>query len=277
MILFKKTEELQKYLAKVKGKIGFVPTMGALHQGHISLIKKSAEENDLTVCSIFVNPLQFNNAGDLQKYPRTLNTDIGYLITASCDVLYAPEANEIFQNENDTKLNFDPGFLDTLFEGSLRPGHFKGVAVVVNKLFQIVKPSNAYFGLKDYQQCMLIKKLVTDLKLEVRLNFCPILRDPDGLAMSSRNVRLSAAARKVAPKIFETLQYAQKNYRIQNITMIEEWCKSQLSKTPLYKLEYFNIVNAETLLPLHRENEPAVALCAAFVDGVRLIDNMVLN
>ena len=277
MILFKKIADLRNYLDSIDGDIGFVPTMGALHEGHLSLIRKSKSENITTVCSIFVNPLQFNNSSDLEKYPRTLSTDSDILISADCDILFAPDPGEMYADENDKRLDFDPGFLDTLFEGSLRPGHFKGVAVVVNKLFEIVKPTNAYFGLKDFQQCMLIKKMVKDLVLPVRLHLCATLRETDGLAMSSRNKRLSKEARKVAPRIYEALIYAKEQYRTQNITMIENWCKSHLSKEPLYRLEYFNIVNAESLLPVSSPDEPAVALCAAFVDGVRLIDNMVLN
>jgi pantoate--beta-alanine ligase len=277
MLVFKKLTELENHLATISGSLGFVPTMGALHAGHISLLEQSEKENEQSVCSIFVNPLQFNNANDLEKYPRDLEADIKMLEPAGCDILFAPSPKEIYRDEKDKTLDFDPGFLDTLFEGALRPGHFKGVAVVVNRLFGIIKPTNAYFGLKDYQQCMLIKKLVHDLAIPVNLHFCPTLREKDGLAMSSRNVRLSAEARKVATKIYEVLQYAHEHYRTQNITMIEDWCKSQLSATPLYRVEYFNIVNAETLLPLNTKNEPAVALCAAFVDGVRLIDNMVLN
>lgn len=277
MILFKKISGIQKHLATIQGSIGFVPTMGALHAGHLSLIEKSRSANDITACSIFVNPLQFNNAIDLKKYPRTLPADMNILLAAGCDILFAPEAKEMYQNETDKTLSFETGFLDALFEGALRPGHFKGVAVVVHKLFQIVKPTNAYFGLKDYQQCMLIKKLVTDLVLPIKLHLCPTLREPNGLAMSSRNARLSREGHLAATKIYEALNYAHQNYRTQNITSIEAWCKSHLSSTPLYRLEYFNIVNAETLQPVKSHDEPAVALCAAYVDGVRLIDNMVLN
>lgn len=277
MLLFKKIKDLQNHLSSLTGTIGFVPTMGALHAGHISLIAKSKEENEFTVCSIFVNPLQFNNANDLQKYPRTLPTDMELLVRAGCDILFAPDASEMYPDTSEPALKFDVGVLDTLFEGALRPGHFKGVAIVVHKFFTIVNPSNAYFGLKDYQQCMLIKKLITDLQLTVVLHFEPTLREKDGLAMSSRNTRLSEIARHKAIRIYEALQYAQAHYRTQNITMLEQRCKSWLDEEPLYRTEYFNIVNAETLLPLHSLAEPAVALCAAFVDEVRLIDNLVLN
>ncbi len=283
MILFKETAGLHQHLSGIAKdyagvvNIGLVPTMGALHEGHLSLIKKSIAQNSITVCSIFVNPLQFNNASDLEKYPHTLEADMELLNSVGCDILFAPNAREIYRNEEDKKLNFDIGFLDSLFEGALRPGHFKGVAIVVHRLFDIVKPTNAYFGLKDYQQCMLISKMVKDLALPITLHLCPTLREPDGLAMSSRNMRLPAEARKVATKIYEVLEYARINYRTQNITTIESWCKSQLSATPLYQLEYFNIVNAETLLPIASPDEPAVALCAAFVGEVRLIDNMVIN
>ncbi len=277
MIVFKKRSEITKYLSKTNGSIGYVPTMGALHAGHLSLLEKSARENEITVCSIFVNPLQFNNASDLEKYPRTLPADMALLIECGCDILFAPEADEMYQHEDDKSLQFEVGFLDQLFEGAFRPGHFMGVAVVVNKFFQIIQPTNAYFGLKDYQQCMLIKKLVADLKIPIKLHLCPTLRESDGLAMSSRNTRLSVEARKVASKIVEALNYAKLNYRTQNITLVEQWCKSHLAEEPLYSVEYFNIVNAETLLPVKHEDEPAVALCAANLGGVRLIDNMVLN
>lgn len=277
MIVFKKRSEITKYLSKTNGSIGYVPTMGALHAGHLSLLEKSARENEITVCSIFVNPLQFNNASDLEKYPRTLPADMALLIECECDILFAPEADEMYQHEDDKSLQFEVGFLDQLFEGAFRPGHFMGVAVVVNKFFQIIQPTNAYFGLKDYQQCMLIKKLVADLKIPIQLHLCPTLRESDGLAMSSRNTRLSVEARKVASKIVEALNYAKLNYRTQNITLVEQWCKSHLTEDPLYSVEYFNIVNAETLLPVKHEDEPVVALCAATLGGVRLIDNMVLN
>ncbi len=277
MILFKQIEALKKHLAQISGSIGFVPTMGALHEGHLSLIEKSNSENDITVCSIFVNPLQFNNKEDLKKYPRTLPQDMTLLKEHNCDIVFAPNAEEIYKVDSDSVLDFNVGLLDTLFEGSLRPGHFKGVAIIVNKLFDIVKPKHAYFGLKDYQQCMLIDKLVTDLKLPVELHFCPTLRESDGLAMSSRNARLSELARQSAPRIYECLNYAKANYRTKNITSIEEWCKSHLLEDALYTLEYFNIVNAETLMPIENSKEKAVALCAAFLDGVRLIDNLVLN
>ncbi len=277
MLLFKTIASLQSHLSTLQGSVGFVPTMGALHEGHISLINQSRSENAFTVASIFVNPLQFNNASDLEKYPRTLPEDMLMLQQAGCDILFAPNAKEMYASASDKLLDFDPGMLDTLFEGEMRPGHFKGVAVVVHKLFQIVKPTNAYFGLKDYQQCMLISKLVRDLKLPVELHFCPTLREADGLAMSSRNRRLNEEQRQAALRIYEALTYAKTHYRTEKSSAIEAWCKSFMEQSPLYRVEYFNIVNAETLLPLMHSDEPAVALCAAFVGEVRLIDNMVLT
>lgn len=277
MLVFKTIAALQTFLNTRRGSIGFVPTMGALHAGHISLIEQCKSENELTVCSIFVNPLQFNNTTDLEKYPRTLPDDMLMLQQAGCDVLFAPDAQEMYASEADASLDFSPGALDTLFEGRMRPGHFMGVAVVVHKLFRIVQPTHAYFGLKDYQQCMLISKLVRDLKLPVQLHFCPTLREPDGLAMSSRNRRLKAEERSAALRIYEALQYAKSHYRTIKSSAIEDWCKSYMQQSPLYRVEYFNIVSAETLLPVMHEDEPAVALCAAFVGDVRLIDNMILT
>jgi pantoate--beta-alanine ligase len=277
MIICKTIEDLQKALSLYPGPVGFVPTMGALHAGHISLIDASKKENAVSVCSIFVNPLQFNNAADLEKYPRTLASDIQKLVDAGCDILFAPSREEVFPNKSDEALAFEVGGLDTLFEGQRRPGHFKGVAVVVNTLFRIVNPSNAYFGIKDYQQCMLVRKLVTDLELPVALHFQPTLREPDGLAMSSRNVNLTPETRAIAHRIYDALLYAKTYYRTENITNIESTCKSMLEESLLYRVEYFNIVNAESLMPLLSKDEPAVAICAAFLGDVRLIDNMKLN
>jgi pantoate--beta-alanine ligase len=277
MLLFKTIPDIQHHLRSLKGSVGLVPTMGALHAGHLSLIEASKKENDITLCSIFVNPLQFNNAADLANYPKTLPSDIQKLEGAGCDILFAPLREELYPSKQDEELDFNIGVLDTLFEGSKRPGHFKGVAVVVNLLSEILKPQRAYFGLKDYQQCMLIKKLVHERRLALELRFEPTLREADGLAMSSRNVNLKPEERAVAHKIYDALVYAKTHYRTENITNIESTCKSMLEETPLYRVEYFNIVNAESLMPLQSKDEPAIALCAAFLGGVRLIDNMRMN
>src|SRR5437762_3691918 len=199
MIIFKKTGELQQYLApfrqKDKGRltgIGFVPTMGALHDGHLSLLKTSAQENRLSICSIFVNPAQFNDSNDFKKYPSTLEQDILKLETNGCDILFLPDVEEIYPHGIDKKKHYDLGYLETILEGEFRPGHFQGVCMAVEKLLLIVRPDKLYLGQKDYQQCMIITRLIRlmELEKEIGIKICPILREKDGLAMSSRNMLL---------------------------------------------------------------------------------------
>ncbi len=280
MLVFDKINELKEYLAiqKEKGlKVGFVPTMGALHQGHISLIAISKKETDLTVCSIFVNPTQFNNQADLTHYPRTPEVDAALLEKAGCNVLYMPDVKDVYPETD--KRQFDFGYLDTILEAAHRPGHYNGVGQVVSILLEGIKPDKAYFGSKDYQQVMVVKDLVRQLKLNVEIIPCPILREADGLAMSSRNTRLNATERAIAATIPTMMQEALRLVKTKGIKDAKEYIATCVTKQPLMKLDYYEVCNAETLERL-TEFDPslkAVSLIAVFVGDVRLIDNWLVN
>ncbi|RYU95364.1 pantoate--beta-alanine ligase [Emticicia agri] len=279
MQIFYTIAETQQYLKtqqKAGKTIGFVPTMGALHTGHISLIESSKKENDLTVCSIFVNPTQFNNPEDLKKYPRTLEKDAELLQAAQCDVVFAPSAEEMYPSL--PKLKFDFGTLETVMEGKFRPGHFNGVGIVVSKLFHIVKPDKAYFGLKDLQQVAVIRQMVADLSFDLTIVPCPTLREADGLAMSSRNMRLSAEARALAPHIYQLLLLAKERLQHGELSAdTKVFAAGYFKKTPEFELEYLEIADFDNLAPVEQAQEPGkTAICiAAFLGGVRLIDNIV--
>ena len=247
MNIFTKVDEIKIFLKKQKEKkmsIGFVPTMGALHQGHISLIEKCREESDITVCSIFVNPVQFNNKEDFEKYPKTIDKDIDILKKAKCDVLFCPSVNEMYPDGEEIKT-FDFDYLDKILEGKFRPGHFNGVAVVVEKFFNIIQPNHAYFGEKDFQQLVIIKEIVKKLNLSVKNISCPIVRETDGLAMSSRNVRLSINDRKKAPIIFQILTEAKRKAKNTSIPQLKEWVFLEFEKYSLVP-EYFEIADRDT-------------------------------
>lgn len=277
MQIFREIHPLKAFLVekRLSGRtIGFVPTMGALHQGHLSLIHASGNENSITVCSIFVNPAQFNNPSDLQKYPRTLEKDIQLLENAGCDILFCPEAAEIYTSPH--IVQFDFGQLDKTMEGQFRPGHFSGVALVVSKLFHMVEPTVAYFGQKDWQQFAIIRQLVKDLSFNVFLKSVPIIRESDGLAMSSRNMRLTIDQRKRAVILFETLNESTDLLRKGNsISQVKDFVKKRLVSSPDIKLEYFEVADSENLKLLNNvEESVSPILCiAAFVGDVRLIDN----
>lgn len=281
MIIVGTKTELGKILDKQreKGKkIGFVPTMGALHEGHISLIQYSLQSTDITVCSIFVNPTQFNDAGDLARYPRMPEKDAEMLEKAGCNILFLPEVNEIYPKKDTRKFNF--GHLDTILEAAHRPGHFNGVAQVVSILFDIVQPNKAFFGSKDYQQVMIIKELTKQLKLKIEVIPCPTLRELDGLAMSSRNMLLNPEERKAAGLIPILMQEAKKlKNEGKTIEEIKNFVKEKLSTNPLYKPDYFEVCNAETLVPLSSLNNTvkSISLIACFVGKIRLIDNLALD
>lgn len=280
MLIFDTKSALNEHLSSIKshGKpIGFVPTMGALHKGHVSLITLSKQANLYTVCSIFVNPTQFNDKNDLENYPRTPQLDHQMLKEAGCDVLFAPTVSEIYPTED--KRQFDFGHLDHILEGKHRPGHFLGVAKVVSILFDIVKPDKAFFGSKDYQQVMVIQELVKQLHLPIQIVACPIIREEDGLAMSSRNMRLTVEERKAAKLLPELLNKA-KIMKANGATLdeIKHFVVSSLSQNPIYKLDYFEVCNPENLI-IHSTIEPktsAIALIACFVGKIRLIDNLIL-
>ena len=259
--------------------IGFVPTMGALHQGHLSLMQQSLQENQLTVVSIFVNPTQFNNPEDLQKYPRTLEEDSLKINNLDSDiVIYAPTVVDIYDKKIESK-HFDFDGLENQMEGQFRPGHFDGVGTIVKCLFEIVTPTKAYFGEKDFQQLQIIKKLTTKNNLPVTIVGCPIFREKNGLAMSSRNERLTALEREQASLIFETLQQAKELFKTKTATETTQWVETVFDKHELFELEYFQIANEETLEPcLEKSSDQNYrAFIAVFVNNIRLIDTISLK
>ncbi|MCX2740500.1 pantoate--beta-alanine ligase [Pontibacter anaerobius] len=258
-------------------RIGFVPTMGALHEGHLQLLRASAQENDVTVCSIFVNPTQFNNPEDYKLYPRTMEKDIELLKSVGCDVLFAPQAEEVYVQQSLLQFSFGP--LEAVMEGEHRPGHFNGVATVVSKLFHFVQPHRAYFGQKDLQQVAIVKQLVQALNFDVEVVRYPTIREEDGLAMSSRNKRLDQKQRQTATILHRALQLAKDQLGQKPVYTIKVTVEAFLAGEDQVELEYFEIVEPDTLQPL-AEVQPGqeVALCiAAFVGSVRLIDNLLVN
>ena len=279
MQIFYSINTLQDYLKtqRKKGKsLGFVPTMGALHEGHLSLIQASKAQNDLTICSIFVNPTQFNNPQDLAVYPRTLEADCGMLESVKCDIVFAPNAHDMYPTL--PNLKFDFGELERVMEGKFRPGHFNGVGIVVSKLFNIVQPDSAYFGQKDLQQCAIINRLVKDLSYNLTLNICPTQRETDGLAMSSRNRNLTPLQRKNAPEIYKALQKAVELLKDKKSTVsVKGFTTSYLDNIEGIEVEYFEISDFETLQPINELSERKTALCiAAFMGKTRLIDNIIV-
>lgn len=278
MKVYTHQKEFKKIISRYKkeGKnVGFVPTMGALHEGHLSLISKSLSDNDITVVSIFVNPTQFNNAEDLKKYPRTLEADVEKIKKVSEQVIiYAPEAEDIYgENVISEKFNFEG--LDKVMEGEFRPGHFDGVGTVVKKLFEIVTPDKAYFGEKDYQQLLIIKKMVVQTQLPVQVIGCPIIRDERGLALSSRNQRLSEQKKEEAAYIYKVLQEVKNQFKIKTLDEIQSWVKKQFENKKGFDLEYFTIAEADTLVKAVEKEavKNYRSFIAVYVDGVRLIDN----
>ncbi len=279
MNTFNSISELQEILQNThKGKsVGLVPTMGALHKGHLSLIKASLADNDITVCSVYVNPTQFNDKSDLERYPRDLESDKKLLEDVGCDILFAPTDNEIYP-EPDTR-KFDFGSLETVMEGKFRPGHFNGVGQIVSKLFTIVKPYRAYFGLKDFQQLAIIRKLAELEKLDVKIIPCPILREDDGLALSSRNALLEPQKRISAPLIYQILKDIKKKAGSLNISELKKEVKDAISDSKELELEYFEIVDDNNLQPITEicSKTPATACIAVYAGKIRLIDNIQLN
>lgn len=277
MLIFEKIKETSSWLLSEKEKgqcIGFVPTMGALHQGHLELMKRAKQENELLVVSIFVNPIQFNNPSDLEKYPRDIEKDKTLLEEVGCDVLFVPEVSEMYPRES-TKI-FDFGKLEKVMEGAFRPGHFNGVAVVVEKLFNIVKPDRAYFGEKDFQQLAIIQKMVEIENLNVQIVPCPIIREKDGLAMSSRNKRLTAGERAIAPFIYQLLTEAREKAATATPAEIRLMVKNKFADQPEFNLEYFELADDRTLQPVSDWSEPQgiIGFVAVHLGKVRLIDNI---
>lgn len=258
--------------------IGFVPTMGALHKGHLSLLEKSAAENDITVISIFVNPTQFNNAADLEKYPRTLEADTEKIASVSdAIVIFAPTVDEMYDG-NTASSHFSFDGLEHQMEGSHRPGHFDGVGTIVKKLFEIVLPDNAYFGEKDFQQLQIVKKLVEKTGMPINVIGCPISREPNGLAMSSRNERLSAEDKEKAAFIYKALAGAREHFANESIGQVKAYVERAFAARPEFTMEYFEIAAEDDLVPATlKENRKYRAFIAVFLSDVRLIDNISLN
>ena len=279
MEIYNQIQPLKNHLAKIKTenkRIGFVPTMGALHKGHITLINKSVAETDITVASIFVNPNQFNNISDLNKYPRTLDADLQMLREAGCSIVFVPEVSEMYPVPDTRTFQF--GILDEVMEGKFRPGHFNGVAQIVSKLFDIVEPDYAYFGEKDFQQLAVIKKMVTDYMpyLKTTIIGCPIVRESDGLAMSSRNMRLNPEQRNRAGFISEILLKAKEMAKNNSVVQVKEFVITSITTDAHFSLEYFEIVNTETFLPVDKFtfNRNIIACIAVIIGDIRLIDNI---
>jgi pantoate--beta-alanine ligase len=259
--------------------IGFVPTMGALHKGHLALVEKALENNSVVVVSIFVNPTQFDKIEDLQKYPRTLENDVKLLETVSKDILvYAPTVDDIYEGKTISE-NFDFDGLEFEMEGKFRHGHFNGVGTVVKRFFEIIKPDNAYFGEKDFQQLQIIKKLVEKHNIKVNIIGCDIYRETNGLAMSSRNTRLKPEYLKAAPFIYKTLKTANTYFGTKSANEVTKWVEKQFAKHEILKLEYFIIADVTTLKLVKRktENKKYRAFIAVYADDIRLIDNIALN
>ncbi len=280
--IFSEIKQIQNFITQIKLKnqtIGFVPTMGALHQGHLSLVAQALSENDVAVVSIFVNPTQFDNAEDLKKYPRTLEADAELLQTLSKDIIvYAPSVDAIYQNKV-VAQHFSFDGLEHEMEGKFRDGHFDGVGTIVKRLFEIVTPNNAYFGEKDFQQLAIIKKLVEKYSIPVKITGCKIHREASGLAMSSRNTRLKPEYKKVAPFIYKTLQSAKIKFGTKSANKVTEWVSKEFAKQQLLELEYFIIADVKTLKTVKRKSNKKNyrAFIAVYADDIRLIDNIALN
>ena len=270
-------QELKRYLAEERQhnkQIGFVPTMGALHNGHLSLVKRCVEENDVCVVSIFVNPTQFNDKNDLATYPRTLDKDSALLEPVGCDYVFAPTETEMYP-EPDTRT-FDFGTVSAVMEGARRPGHFNGVAQIVSKLFYAVEPDNAYFGEKDFQQIAVIRAMVKQLNIPVKINACPILREDDGLALSSRNVRLTPEQRQKAPLIARTLKESINFAAGKSVQETIDYVVNTINADPVMRVEYYEIVDGITMESIKdwSDTEYAVGCITVYCGEVRLIDNV---
>ena len=277
MKIVKGINELKGYLvdSKRNGKrVGLVPTMGALHKGHLSLVERCVRENDICVVSVFVNPTQFNDKHDLETYPRTLEADCALLESAGCDFVFAPSVEEMYP-EPDTRT-FDFGTVMQVMEGAKRPGHFNGVAQVVSKLFYIVEPDNAYFGEKDFQQIAVIRAMVKQLQIPVQINACPIVREADGLALSSRNTRLTPALRQKAPLIARTLQESKALAATKSVREVIDYVVNALNADPDLEVEYYEIVDGDSLVSIQdwKDTSYAVGCVTVYCGEVRLIDNI---
>ncbi len=278
MYIFTKIADLQQFLSSQLGSIGFVPTMGALHIGHLSLIERSKSETNLTICSIFVNPTQFNDKKDFDKYPNTIEADIEKLASVDTDVLFLPSVDEMYPNGTEKIKQYEIGYLDTVLDGKFRPGHFNGVCVVVHKLLDAVKPTHLFMGEKDFQQCLVVKRLLEIMKSDIQLITCPTRREPNGLAMSSRNERLSKGGREKASAIHYVLKSIKSEQTKSNFADLESRFVQYLNSNS-FETEYILLADANTL-ELLSDFDPSkkmVVLIASKLEGVRLIDNLRIN
>lgn len=283
MKVFQTVQEIQKYLLEISQlgskKIGFVPTMGALHAGHLSLIAASKQQTDITVCSIFVNPTQFNDKKDYDKYPIQLDKDLEMLLEAKCDVVFVPTVEEIYPNGTLEKTDVDLGFIGKTLDAEHRPGHFEGVLQVVKRLLDIVQPDFLFLGQKDYQQCMVLNRLIEHYQLSIQLVICDTLREADGLAMSSRNMRLNTEERVSSVKLSQAIFYIKQHIQQQSIPSLIQQQKEILTKDELINIEYLMVVNGKTLEPVdvYQKEIPLTVLIAAKVGQIRLIDNVIIQ
>ncbi len=281
MIIFNKAKGLYEYLAKQslpKKSIGFVPTMGALHKGHLSLIKKCRKVAQMTICSIFVNPTQFNNPDDFKNYPKTIEKDIWMLEQAGCDILFMPDENEIYPHKKLKEKHYQLGYLETILEGKFRPGHFQGVCQVVERLLNIIDPDYLFLGQKDFQQCLVIERLIRLLHKKSKLIICPILREKDGLAMSSRNLRFNSSERNMAAELNRVLHSIKNNLARNNFSNLKNKAIIHLEKMG-FKVDYLELAKKNNLEVVNQNNqgEELVILVAAFLNEVRLIDNLLIK
>lgn len=281
MIIFKKEKDLIKYLEKrevTHSKIGFVPTMGALHEGHLSLLKESQKTAEISIVSIFINPTQFNNKEDLEKYPTPVSNDILLLEEHGCNILFLPGEKEIYPDERSKQKHFDLGYLETILEGKFRPGHFQGVCLVIERLLNIINPDFIFLGQKDFQQCLVIKRLIKIMGKKINVIICPILREPRGLAMSSRNLRLNGADRILASQLHEALMFIKNNHSSNNFFFLKNQVIKKLESEG-FKIEYLELANKYDLTIFSEFNaqEELVLLIAAYLGKVRLIDNLLIT
>jgi pantoate--beta-alanine ligase len=274
--------ELITYIAELRKndlQIGFVPTMGALHEGHLTLIELCKQENDICISSIFINPTQFNDQKDFEKYPRVVDEDVKKLDSTGCDIVFTPNDDDIYPGNDYSKIIIDLGYLGRVLEAKHRPGHYDGVVTVVKKLFDLVQPYTAYFGQKDYQQYLVIKKLIAHFNYDIKLILCDTVRESDGLAMSSRNRLLNQNERKLAPIIFATLSMAKKLLKEKSIADVKEWSVNSFRRENLINFEYFEIVDADSLKPINSlHNADCMIICTAMkIGNIRLIDNILVK
>ena len=281
MIIFKLSKDLRSHLNNAKNRplsIGYVPTMGALHKGHLSLLAKSKKDTDITICSIFVNSVQFNNREDFEKYPSSIENDILLLEEAGCDILFIPSEHEIYPDSASKNKHFELESLEKMLEGEFRPGHFQGVCLVVDRLLDIIEPDYLFLGQKDYQQCLVIKKLISQLDKKIKVIICPILREKNGLAMSSRNLRLNEEQKKVAADLYKTLNSIRENLGLKNFLQLKKEAISKLEKKG-FSVDYLELAKSKTLKIVDDIDKAkgVIILVAAFLNNVRLIDNILIK